>query len=215
MATAEIKATARPNSGKGAARQARREGQVPGVIYGDGKEPTTISVDARDLGKTIAKGKSADVAFEAVGIPATFDICQAIVAPGGRIANVGVHGQPVQLRAAHFLRRRLRHRFAASLIWDLPFWRGATSADFDDAAFWLGGWQLATLAQGATGQPFTLNVPFDSNLDGNLTDRPLTTDNIFAIQDEIAKAILFLASDDASYFTGQWLSPNGGLVIGG
>jgi alcohol dehydrogenase len=38
-----------------------------------------------------------DVAIEAVGIPATFDICQAIVAPGGRIANVGVHGKPVQL----------------------------------------------------------------------------------------------------------------------
>jgi alcohol dehydrogenase len=38
-----------------------------------------------------------DVAIEAVGIPATFDICQAIVAAGGRIANVGVHGKPVQL----------------------------------------------------------------------------------------------------------------------
>ena len=36
-----------------------------------------------------------DVAIEVVGIPATFDICQAIVAPGGRIANVGVHGKPV------------------------------------------------------------------------------------------------------------------------
>jgi large subunit ribosomal protein L25 len=64
MATAEIKATARPNSGKGAARQARREGQVPGVIYGDGKEPTTISVDARDLGKTIAKGKFLATIFD-------------------------------------------------------------------------------------------------------------------------------------------------------
>ena len=39
-----------------------------------------------------------DVAIEAVGIPATFDICQAIVAAGGRIANVGVHGKPVQLQ---------------------------------------------------------------------------------------------------------------------
>jgi alcohol dehydrogenase len=37
-----------------------------------------------------------DVAIEAVGIPATFDICQAIVAAGGRIANVGVHGKPVE-----------------------------------------------------------------------------------------------------------------------
>lgn len=32
---------------------------------------------------------------------------------------------------------------------------------------------------------------------------------------EVATAALFLASDDSSYFTGQWLSPNGGLFIGG
>lgn len=38
-----------------------------------------------------------DVAIEAVGIAATFDICQAIIAPGGHIANVGVHGAPVEL----------------------------------------------------------------------------------------------------------------------
>lgn len=39
-----------------------------------------------------------DVAIEAVGMPATFDVCQAIVRPGGRIANVGVHGKPVNLQ---------------------------------------------------------------------------------------------------------------------
>ncbi|NDU92542.1 MAG: zinc-dependent alcohol dehydrogenase family protein [Ferrovum sp.] len=38
-----------------------------------------------------------DVAIEAVGIAATFEICQVIIAPGGRIANVGVHGKPVEL----------------------------------------------------------------------------------------------------------------------
>jgi alcohol dehydrogenase len=38
-----------------------------------------------------------DVAIEAVGLSATFDICQAIIAPGGRIANIGVHGKPVTL----------------------------------------------------------------------------------------------------------------------
>jgi len=46
----------------------------------------------------LTEGAGVDVAIEAVGIPATFDICQAIVAAGGRIANVGVHGKPVQLR---------------------------------------------------------------------------------------------------------------------
>ena len=42
-------------------------------------------------------GAGVDVAIEAVGIPATFDICQSILAPGGRLANVGVHGKPVEL----------------------------------------------------------------------------------------------------------------------
>jgi alcohol dehydrogenase len=45
----------------------------------------------------MTQGAGVDVAIEAVGIPATFDICQAIVAAGGRIANVGVHGKPVEL----------------------------------------------------------------------------------------------------------------------
>jgi len=45
----------------------------------------------------LTEGAGVDVAIEAVGIPATFDICQAIVAAGGRVANVGVHGKPVEL----------------------------------------------------------------------------------------------------------------------
>lgn len=42
-------------------------------------------------------GEGFDVAIEAVGVPDTFDVCQAIVAPGGTIANIGVHGKPVTL----------------------------------------------------------------------------------------------------------------------
>ncbi len=38
----------------------------------------------------LTDGAGVDVAIEAVGIPATFDICQAILAPGGRLANIGV-----------------------------------------------------------------------------------------------------------------------------
>ena len=45
----------------------------------------------------LTEGAGVDVAIEAVGIPATFAICQAMVAAGGRIANVGVHGKPVEL----------------------------------------------------------------------------------------------------------------------
>jgi alcohol dehydrogenase len=39
-----------------------------------------------------------DVSIEAVGIPDTFDICQNIVRPGGHLANIGVHGKPVNLQ---------------------------------------------------------------------------------------------------------------------
>jgi alcohol dehydrogenase len=45
----------------------------------------------------LTDGLGADVVIEAVGVPAAFDTCQAIVAPGGRIANVGVHGKAVEL----------------------------------------------------------------------------------------------------------------------
>lgn len=38
-----------------------------------------------------------DVAIEAVGIPASFDVCQQTIAPGGHIANIGVHGKSVEL----------------------------------------------------------------------------------------------------------------------
>ena len=52
---------------------------------------------AADQVLKLTEGAGVDVAIEAVGIPAAFDICQAIVGPGGRIANVGVHGKPVEL----------------------------------------------------------------------------------------------------------------------
>ena len=42
-------------------------------------------------------GKGADVVIEAVGIPETFELCELLVAPGGRIANIGVHGKSVSL----------------------------------------------------------------------------------------------------------------------
>ncbi len=55
----------------------------------------------------LTAGKGVDVAIEAVGIPATFDICQAILAAGGRLANVGVHGQPVTLHLERLWARNI------------------------------------------------------------------------------------------------------------
>ncbi len=46
---------------------------------------------------SLTENKGVDVAIEAVGIPATFELCEAIVAPGGHVANIGVHGKSVSL----------------------------------------------------------------------------------------------------------------------
>ena len=46
---------------------------------------------------SLTGNKGVDVAIEAVGIPATFELCESIVAPGGHIANIGVHGKSVSL----------------------------------------------------------------------------------------------------------------------
>ncbi|MGP8119792.1 MAG: 50S ribosomal protein L25/general stress protein Ctc [Xanthobacteraceae bacterium] len=57
MATVkELKATARPKAGKGAARAERRAGRVPAVIYGDNQPPVTISLDDKALRLSIHAG---------------------------------------------------------------------------------------------------------------------------------------------------------------
>ncbi|MEL6127682.1 MAG: 50S ribosomal protein L25/general stress protein Ctc [Pseudomonadota bacterium] len=55
--TIELAATARDGVGKGAARAARREGMVPGVIYGGNADPQTISVKFNELLKLLKAGK--------------------------------------------------------------------------------------------------------------------------------------------------------------
>ncbi len=60
----------------------------------------TINSTREDAaGKVLAltDGIGADTVVEAVGIPATFELCQDLVAPGGTIANVGVHGHKADL----------------------------------------------------------------------------------------------------------------------
>lgn len=68
---------------------ARSFGATQVVNSSDGKAAQRVMALTQNAG--------VDVAIEAVGLSATFDICQAIIAPGGRIANVGVHGKPVEL----------------------------------------------------------------------------------------------------------------------
>lgn len=64
MADVILKASARPRSGKGAARAARREGKVPGVIYGAKTEAVGIAVDYADLWKSVLRGRFLATIFE-------------------------------------------------------------------------------------------------------------------------------------------------------
>ncbi|MFM0171157.1 zinc-dependent alcohol dehydrogenase family protein [Paraburkholderia sediminicola] len=56
---------------------------------------------------TLTSGRGVDTAIEAVGIPATFELCEEIIAPGGTIANVGVHGVKVDLHLEHLWDRNI------------------------------------------------------------------------------------------------------------
>ena len=68
---------------------ARQFGATQTVNSADGKAAETV--------KTLTGGRGVDAAIEAVGVPATFLLCQDIVGPGGIIANIGVHGKKVDL----------------------------------------------------------------------------------------------------------------------
>jgi len=68
---------------------ARRFGATDTINSADGKAAETLM--------KLTGGRGVDTAIEAVGIPATFELCEELIAPGGVIANVGVHGVPVAL----------------------------------------------------------------------------------------------------------------------
>jgi alcohol dehydrogenase len=68
---------------------ARRFGATRTINSGDGKTAEKV--------KAMTAGQGVDAAIEAVGVPATFLLCQDLIAPGGIIANAGVHGTKVDL----------------------------------------------------------------------------------------------------------------------
>jgi large subunit ribosomal protein L25 len=59
-----LAATVRSGTGKGAARSVRREGRIPGVIYGGGDAPEAISLDYRELNKLVYAGHFLTTIFE-------------------------------------------------------------------------------------------------------------------------------------------------------
>jgi alcohol dehydrogenase len=61
------------------------------VLVNNGRE------DARAVIDGLTDEFGADVAVEAVGMPAAFELAAAMIRPGGRVANIGVHGEPATL----------------------------------------------------------------------------------------------------------------------
>tara|TARA_R110002167_G_scaffold36382_7_gene115200 strand:- start:109 stop:1146 length:1038 start_codon:yes stop_codon:yes gene_type:complete len=55
------------------------------------------SKNAKEAVMALTEGRGVDTAIEAVGVPATFQLCEQLVGAGGVIANIGVHGKPVEL----------------------------------------------------------------------------------------------------------------------
>jgi len=78
---------------------AKRLAATATVNSTDGKAVETIM---RMTGQT-----GVDTAIEAVGVPATFELCENIVAPGGTIANIGVHGTKVSLHLEYLWDRNI------------------------------------------------------------------------------------------------------------
>ncbi len=61
------------------------------VLINSGEEDPVARI------QQLTDGLGVDVAIEAVGIPETFELCTRMVRPGGRVANIGVHGKPATL----------------------------------------------------------------------------------------------------------------------
>ena len=76
----DLKAEVRTGTGKGAARQARREGNVPGIIYGDGAEPQPIKMNYNYLLTKLRQGRFLQTLFnlKVEGQPDAHVICRSV-----------------------------------------------------------------------------------------------------------------------------------------
>ena len=76
----DLTAEVRTGTGKGAARQARRDGYVPGIIYGDGSEPVAIKMKFNYLLTKLRKGRFLQTLFnlKVEGHPDVHVICRGV-----------------------------------------------------------------------------------------------------------------------------------------
>ena len=65
--------------------------------FGATQTVDSVREKAAERVMALTGGRGVDAAIEAVGVPASFELCEEIVAPGGIIANIGVHGRKVEL----------------------------------------------------------------------------------------------------------------------
>ncbi|MEP7382100.1 MAG: zinc-dependent alcohol dehydrogenase family protein [Gemmatimonadota bacterium] len=74
-----------------------------------GATSTINSTDGRAVAALMAltNNRGVDTAIEAVGLPATFELCEQLVAAGGTIANIGVHGSKVALHLENLWNRNI------------------------------------------------------------------------------------------------------------
>jgi alcohol dehydrogenase len=68
------------------------------IAFGASDAVDPREADWKEQVLALTDGWGVDVAIEAVGVPATFRMCTDIVRPGGNVANIGVHGRPVELQ---------------------------------------------------------------------------------------------------------------------
>ena len=64
MATASLNGSARTDRGTGVARKLRRDGKIPAVIYGHGREPQSLTIEARELEKLLSTVSAASTVIE-------------------------------------------------------------------------------------------------------------------------------------------------------
>ena len=83
----------------------------------------TINPSHEDPAERLASltdGLGVDVAIEAVGMPDTFEMCTRLVRPGGRVANVGVHGKPATLHLEDLWTRNVTITTGLVNTWSTP-----------------------------------------------------------------------------------------------
>jgi hypothetical protein len=96
----------------------------------------------------------------------------------------------------------MRHRFVLSTISNVPFISRFNNAKGASGVI-LGGWQVASIWTCQSGQPFTVNTSYDINGDGNLTDRPNSTNGLTLIDSRQQKLALTVRSTDLLAAIGQ------------